>query len=108
MIIGTRILQAKVSGKDIDVPVNVYLPTYDSRRWTCVFTIGWPTKQDRGHATGADALQAMRLAQHAIAIHLYASEFHKSGALSWGGEAGYGFPLHPDAKDLAVGGDRSI
>lgn len=108
MIIGTRVLQAKISGKMIDVPVRLYLPTYADRRWTCVFTIDWPDGRDTSHASGGDALQAIHLALRTVAVLLYASPLHKAGALSWGGEAGYGFPLHPSAKDLAVGMDKSL
>ena len=108
MIIGTRLLQATVGGGSVAIPVSLYLPTATGRSWACMFTIGWPGGEDSGQAMGADALQAMRLAQQMVAIRLYASELHKDGALSWGDEPGYGFPLHPNSRDLAVGGDRFI
>ena len=58
---------------------------------------------------GCDATKATGLALQMIATLLYASTYHKRGQLVWlEPNEGYGFPLHRNARDLAIGGDRTL
>ena len=42
-----------------------------------------------------------------IGTHIYCSEYHRSGDLSWGEPGqGYGFPVPHTIRDVLIGDDR--
>jgi hypothetical protein len=109
MIAAERTLFISSGGKAVPVPVRIQLPVFDRNAWVCNFTIGWPEGEVKHHGMGFDAVQAINLAFHTIAIHLYASEHHKSGRLYFEKPGtGYGFPLPQGGRDQAVGDDRLL
>lgn len=108
MIIATRSLTiATTPVRKVDV--RIHAPQPQGHAWICPFEITWPGKTDQGYAMGADAVQALNLALQQVAAHLYMSRYHKQQQLVWQeAGAGYGFPLHPKSRDLAIGDDRFI
>lgn len=107
MIIAERAIRLKTSAGETIVPVRIHQPVLSKRAWSCTFEIGWPRGTDVSHAMGADGVQALKLAMEKIAVQLYASPYHKAGAISWAQGGGYGFPLPRSARDLAIGDDKS-
>lgn len=92
-----------------DVPVLIQLPAEYPTYWSCSYSIGWPGKPKVGEARGADGVQAIYLAMERIALDLYASEYHRSGRLSWQKDGrGYGFPMPKSARDELIGDDREL
>lgn len=109
MIVATRTLKLSEPDGAKDVVVNIHAPVPRGQAWSCSFEIAWPRGTDTSHAMGADGVQALRLAMQKIAAHLYATPFHADGRLRWMAEGGgYGFPLHPASRDLAIGDDRLL
>jgi len=108
MIVATRKLTIKSSPpQTVEVRVNAPVPL--GLAWKCSFEIVWPGATDRSHVMGADGVQALNLALQSVAAHLYMSPYHKQQLLVWQeAGAGYGFPLHPKSRDLAIGDDRLI
>lgn len=89
--------------------MRIHSPEPVGHAWSCGFEITWPGSTDHGHAMGADAVQALILVLQSVAAHLYMSQYHKHGQLVWQeAGAGYGFPLHPKSRDLAIGDDRFL
>lgn len=109
MIVATRTLRLAAPGRQHEVVIGIHAPVRSGLAWSCSFEIAWPQGTDTSHAMGTDAVQALRLAMEKIAGQLYATEHHKQGRLIWqqAGQ-GYGFPLHPASRDLAVGDDKLL
>jgi hypothetical protein len=107
MIIAERSIRLKAPNGEAIIPVKIHQPVPRKRAWSCSFEIGWPEGVDTSHAMGADAVQALKLAMEKIAVQLYASRYHKAGALTWAEGGGYGFPLPSAARELAIGDDKS-
>lgn len=109
MIVATRTLKLRTGNSVTDVVVGIHAPTPKGMGWTCSFEIAWPGGTDTSHAMGADAIQALRLAMEKIAAQLYATRHHSEGRLTWMEPGrGYGFPLHPNSRDLAIGDDKLL
>jgi hypothetical protein len=106
MIVATRKL-AITGSPPQTVEVHVNAPEPVGLAWKCTFEIVWPGTTDRSHVMGTDGIQALNLAFQSVAAHLYMSSYHKQQLLVWQeAGAGYGFPLHPKSRDLAIGDDR--
>jgi hypothetical protein len=109
MVILQRVLKLDADGRELDVPIRIYLPIDKGDHWQCDYEIAWPDAVRRRKIRGVDSLQAMFLALQTIGSELYHSDAHKSGKLKWekpGG--GYGFPLHRQIRDLLEGDDTSM
>jgi hypothetical protein len=107
VIIATRKLRI-VATPNQEVEVRIHAPQESGIAWICSFEISWPSGTYNGHAMGADAVQALGLTLQNIAAQLYMSPYHKDRRLIWQESgAGYGFPLHPKSRDLAIGDDRA-
>lgn len=109
MIVAERVLRLRTADEDLPVPVRIDTPEPDRTAWTCRFTIGWPEETVSGYATALDAVQALQFAMERIAMLLYMSPHHRSGALYFDepGE-GYGFLLPHGSRDLAIGLDKTL
>ncbi len=106
MIVATRKLVITGSPPQT-VEVRVNAPEPSGLAWKCAFEIVWPGTTDRSHVMGTDGIQALNLALQSVTAHLYMSSYHKQQLLVWQeAGAGYGFPLHPKSRDLAIGDDR--
>lgn len=58
-------------------------------------------------AHGVDALQSLIMALQMIGSEIYASAYHKEGALHAANrEEGYGFPVPPFLRHLLTGSDQ--
>lgn len=109
MIVATRTLTLKSAGTTHEVVVSIHAPKPVGVASSCTFEIAWPRGIDTSHAMGADPVQALLLAMEKIAAQLYATPYHKRGELTWMEPAqGYGFPLHRDSRDLAIGDDKLL
>ena len=109
MIAAERILFIKTAGEPIPVPIRIDVPFYERNAWTCDFSIGWPEGVFRHHGMGLDSVQAIRLALQMIAIHVYASPYHKAGTLYFDEPGrGYGFTLPYGGRDQAIGDDKTL
>ncbi len=105
--IAQRVLKFGASGASGIVPVTIYLPRASGNDWCCAYEIGWPTGTRQGQAFGVDSVQALLLAMQTIGAELYATRPSGIDDLQWlekGG--GFGFPLSPAVRDMAVGEDR--
>src|ERR1700761_2341873 len=106
MMIAERTLKLDVGGRDIDMPVRIYLPVGNAGHWQCEYEIGWPNAPRRSAAHGIDAVQALLLALQRIGAELYTSDSHRSGKLKFERHGnGYGFPLASGIRDLHEGDD---
>jgi len=107
MIIAERILQVRRGATDLAVPVSIHAPLEADRCWECRFEIGWPEAHVTKIVRGTDGVQALYLAMQRIALELYGSEHHRTGALRWieAGQ-GYGFPMARAGYDDLIGEDR--
>jgi hypothetical protein len=104
-----RTLSINTGPAAVPVPIDINLPFQDGGSWRCTYSIGWPGGIRNGHAMGFDAVQALGIALNFIAIDLYASPYHKAGALVWDEPgAGYGFPLPHGGRHLAIGADKTL
>jgi hypothetical protein len=93
MIIAQRILKISYGGRQLDVPIRIYLPTHEGDHWQCDYEIVWPDRTRRHTARGHDSLQSLLLAMQMAGAEIYASEAHRSGKLtSERPDEGYGFP----------------
>lgn len=109
MVILNRILKLDTDGREVDVPIRIYLPTNTEDHWQCEYEIGWPNEPRRRKAFGIGSVQALLIAMQHIGAEIYSSEAHRSGRLMWhrrGG--GYGFPVHSGLRDLHEGDDKSM
>ena len=107
--IAQRILTVGTGGAPQVVSVTLYQPRASGSDWRCAYEIGWPSKLRRGEAHGVDSVQALLLAMQTIGAELYSARPVDANDLQWlekGG--GFGFPLSPALRDLAVGDDRLI
>jgi hypothetical protein len=60
-------------------------------------------------APGGDAVQSLEIALKLIGAHLYASQYHQDGSLSFEQPGnGYGFPVPANMRDLLVGEDAKV
>lgn len=107
MQIASRILKLTTATEVVDVAVRIYLPAQESERaWSCRYEIDWPHGRWEHAAWGVDSVQALHLALQMIGSHLYASEHHRSGQLSFEGSGrGYGFPVAKSLRDDLIGDD---
>jgi hypothetical protein len=106
MIVATRNLVVRQPGQDVAVPVRVHAPVADGTAWTCEYEIVWPEETWSKQISGADSVQALRLALEAVGMALYFSHHHKSGCLIWpGASGGYGFPVPHNTRHLLIGDD---
>ena len=106
MEIAYRRLVVSAPGGDIDVPIRLFQPEDDNGMWVCRYEIGWPDRKRSYFGAGVDAVQALVHALLAIGAEIYASDYHKSGALRWyEPDRGYGFLLGNSLRDLLVGDD---
>ena len=107
MIIAERILQIRSGAGEVPVPVSIHAPLEADRCWECRFEIGWPDGRVARIVRAEDGVQALYLAMQRIALELYGSEHHRTGALRWieAGQ-GYGFPMAKAGYDDLIGEDR--
>lgn len=107
MTVATRTLKLRWDGANRDVCVRIFAPEQQAPcEWSCTYEIDWPEGMRKCAAHGADSVQALLLALKMIGSEIYASDYHKSGALSsadsW---QGYGFPVPPSLRGLLIGDD---
>jgi len=107
MIAATRTLTFFDSGKNIEIPVRIFVPESESPKvWGCRYEIGWPDGLRSVTAWGADSVQALVIALGMIGAEIYSSDGHKTGNLYWDAPGnGYGFPVAPTLRDLLQGDD---
>jgi hypothetical protein len=106
MIVASRCLKLRKADSEIDVAVRLFEPRSDQNYWSCDFEIDWPEGTRKGTAHGFDSMQALVLALNMVGSEIYTSDYHKSGALSWGEpRKGYGFPLPRIIRDMLIGDD---
>jgi hypothetical protein len=107
MIIAHRSLVYRNGTSDIAIPINIHAPVEADRCWECRFEIDWPDEKSSRVVRGVDGVQALYLAMQRVAVELYGSEYHRSGALRWqkAGD-GYGFPTIKASYDDLIGEDR--
>jgi len=104
-----RVLNLRVAGRIVEVPIKIGPTTALNGTWTCPFRIGWPDTPKTGQASGVDSAQALYHAMQLVAVQLYMSEPHRRGNLYWDKPgSGYGFPLPAGGRDIAVGADRKL
>jgi hypothetical protein len=109
MIIAQRMLTLKSAGGDIDIPIQIHAPEKADDHWICRFEINWPGERLERHGAGIDAVQALLIAMQMIGAHIYSSEEHESGGLSWlESGRGYGFPVAKTIRDSLVGDDKTF
>jgi len=109
MIVAKRDLFVLNEGSKVTVQVSIDAPRFDVSAWIADYSIAWPEGTFKHHGMGMDSVQALFSALRYIAIHVYASPYHKAGTLLFdtpGG--GYGFPLPFDSRDLAIGLDKTL
>jgi hypothetical protein len=109
MIVAQRVLKLDIAGREVDIPIRIYLPVDKSDHWQCDYEIGWPSSVKRSAARGIDSVQALLLAMHKIGADIYSSDAHRSGKLKLerpGG--GYGFPLARGIRDLHEGDNKMM
>lgn len=107
MIIAVRTLKLHADGHEVIVPVSIHAPVEADRCWECRFEIGWPEARAVRTVRGLDGVQAMYLAMQRIALELYGSKHHQTGALRWDKTgSGYGFPMAKEGYGDLVGEDR--
>ena len=91
------------------VSIRINAPRFDADAWIVDYSIAWPEGIFEHRAMGVDSVQALFSALRYIAIHVYASPYHKAGTLLFDASGdGYGFPLPFDSRDLAIGLDKSL
>ncbi len=106
MTIITRFLKIRSSGKDTEVPIQIFLPEQKGNSWFCRWEIGWPNRKRANLAGGFDAIQALVHALQTVGTEIYNSEEHASGNLTWEEPGrGYGFPVPGNIRDLLIGDD---
>ncbi len=109
MLIASRDLVLKTPDRDITVPVRIFAPEGIDGHWRCRCEIAWPDTPLVDEIYGFDAVQALVLALHYIGMHLYDSEAHASGQLTWpAGPGDYGFPVLSVARDHRQADDRML
>lgn len=109
MIVAERMLYIETKAARVPVAVRIELPSYEREAWTCNFSIGWPEGTAHHYGMGADGVQALHSALRIIAIHLYASPYHRQRTLVFDEPGdGYGFPLPVGSRDQALGHDKSL
>ena len=111
MIVAQRTLKARNGHRPIDVTVRIYMPQPHSSGvdWECTYEIEWPRAVRRNHVGGADSVQALFLALQFVGAELYAGRPSDLSDLTWFEPgAGFGFPLPPSLRDLAVGEDKLL
>jgi hypothetical protein len=101
-----RILKLRSGTGDIDVVVNIYWPEPRENSWFADWTIGWPDRERKGSAGGADAIQALLVALNMVGSELYCSAEHEAGRLDWADDwSGYGFPVPRGMREVLTGDD---
>src|SRR2546423_666707 len=106
MIIATRVLKLRSSGKEIEIPIRLFSPQRHDDHWSCRYEIDWPEGREIRKAGGADSVQAIFVALQMIGADIYTSTYHKSGSLMLEGPGrGYGFPVPSTLRDLLIGDD---
>jgi hypothetical protein len=108
--IAQRILSAHDRGSHrVVVPVTIYQPRAAGDDWRCAYEIAWPGLPRRGAVFGVDSVQALLLAMQTIGALLYTARPPGMEDLQWlEKDGGFGFPLAPAVRDLAIGDDRLI
>lgn len=107
MTLITRILTATTPHGNVAVPIHIQAPTEGDRCWECSYSISWPEGQRMGIVRGYDSVQAIYLTLQRIAVEIYGSRYHASGALRWDKPGdGYGFPMPKHGYEDLVGEDR--
>ncbi|MFG1201873.1 hypothetical protein V5F29_05730 [Xanthobacter aminoxidans] len=109
MEIISHFLYLNTSNGEIPIAIRIYAPENTGPSWACRYEIDWPEGMQRMAAHGIDSLQALVMAQLMIGSEIYASSYHKDGALRAANrESGYGFPVPPFLRHLLVGRDAAI
>lgn len=110
-IIARRTLAAAIEGERFDVAVDIFEPQPDAEgaNWLCEYEVGWPATPLRNTAYGVDSVQALHLALQMIGAEPYAGRPAALKDLVWlePGQ-GFGFPLPPSLRDLAIGEDKRL
>lgn len=102
-----RRLQVRLDVGIRPVDVTISNPSERNGSWLCRYDIGWPDGSRGDEIWGADALQAIYLCLQAVALTLYASDYHRTGSLYWQRPGdGYGFPMPKAGRMDLVGDDR--
>lgn len=107
MLIASRTLTLRQSGRDRAVRIDLFAPVQDKDcGWFCRYEIAWPHARDVGEGWGLDAIQAIEITLRKIGSTIYASPYHESGRLMWReAQQGYGFPVPNGIRDLLIGED---
>ena len=66
----------------------------------CSFKISGLGDGQTRRGVGVDGMQALVLTLQRIGAYLYTSDKHKSGSLTWFGDANLGFPVPEGHEDL--------
>ena len=104
----TRILKLSMERGTVDVVVRIFWPEQRENSWFSDWTIGWPDRERKGSAGGADAIQALLVALKFVGTELYCSAEHEAGRLTWADDwSGYGFPVPGGMRDALKGDDAA-
>lgn len=78
---------------DQQVIVRFHTPTLEpTRDYKCRWTLAWPDREERGHAYGADGVQALMLAMRSVHTKLVNCDAYKEGRLTYANQADLDLP----------------
>ena len=81
-----------------EVTVHFLEPTQAVEDWQCDYVIKWPNRERRFHASGVDAVQALKHAMCNAHADLLSSPEGKADTLRWLGQRELGLPLAGNLK----------
>ena len=106
MLVVTHELFLKSQPVDVRIEIRLYQPVQFDKNWGCRYEIDWPEGSKTTMAYGLDSLQSLTIALQMIGSELYTSTYHADGLLRTSDqEAGYGFPVPPNLRDMLIGVD---
>jgi hypothetical protein len=101
-----RMLRLRSGTGCADVLILIHWPEPRENSWFADWSIGWPDRERKGSAGGADAIQALLVALNMVGSELYCSAEHQAGRLGWADDwSGYGFPVPNGMRDVLTGDD---
>lgn len=107
-MIASRTLRVRIEDGEVDLPVRIHAPRESEGAWACRTEIDWPGGTQAVDAYGHDAIQALYLALQMVGVHLYTSDYHADGDISFPGQGkGYGFPVPQGIRDMLIGDDAT-
>lgn len=102
-IIAQRVLKI-VTTKTTEVTIPIERPFPDAQDFKCRYKIEWPEGTQQGYSMGIDAIQALILPLHHLAVEINFSGYAKNKQLVWlEPEGGFGLPLPPNLTEKEVG-----